>query len=89
MKHVYVLLEEGSWDYEFTNNMAVYANFKDALKEFNKLVKQAKSDMKEWTDDISSEQDVTPGIAAYFSIYEDGDYTRLHNTITISKKEVL
>ena len=85
---VYVLLEEGSWDYEFTNNIEVYTKFEDALNKFNELVKTAEADMKEWTEEVVSEQEIEQGVAAYFSTYEDGDYTRLHDTITISEKEV-
>ena len=54
-KYVYVLSEEGSWDYEFTNHTEVYANFEDALKSFKNLVRSAKLDMEEWTDEAVSE----------------------------------
>lgn len=85
--YVYVLSEDGSWDYEFTNDIEVYSNFKDALKAFEDKVKLAKSDMKEWNDEAVCEQDINEE-SAYFCVYEDGDYTRLHDTIMIEKKEV-
>lgn len=89
MKTVYVLVEEGSWDYEPTMSVEVYSTFKDALKEFNKQVELAKDDMNEWIDDAVSEQDVDEASeSASFEIYEDGDFTRLHDTITVMKKEV-
>lgn len=89
MKTVYVLIEEGSWDYEPTMSVEVYSTFKKALKEFRKRVKVAKEDMNEWTEDAVSEQDVDEASeSASFETYEDGDFTNLHDTITIMKKEV-
>lgn len=90
MKYVYVLLEEGSWDYEFTNHTEVYAKYEDALKSFKNLVKSAKLDMKEWTEDAVEIQHIDKDTEqASFEIYEDGDFTRLHDTITILRKEVM
>lgn len=89
---VYVIQEEGSWNYEFTHHAEVYASFGDALNSYKNLARVARSDMHEWIgdDQISeSEQiDEEAGIAS-FEIYEDGDFTRLHDTITITKKEVI
>ena len=89
---VYVVAEEGSWDYEFTNHTEVYASFGDALNSFKNLSRAAKQDMLEWIDEESiaqSEQIDEEKQAASFEIYEDGDFTRLHDTITITKKEVI
>lgn len=90
---VYVIQEEGSWDYEFTHHTEVYASFADALYAFKGLVRTAELDMQEWLsdpDNISeSEQIDEEAEAASFEIYEDGDFTRLHDTITITKKEVI
>ena len=89
---VYVIQEEGSWNYEFTHHTEVYASFGDALNSYKNLVRVAKSDIREWIsgDQISeSEQINEEAGAAVFETYEDGDFTRLHDTVTIIKKEVI
>lgn len=89
---VYVIQEEGSWDYETTNHTEVYASFGDALNSYKNLVRVARSDMHEWISDdqiSESEQIDEEAGTASFEIYEDGDFTRLHDTITITKKEVI
>ena len=89
---VYVVAEEGSWDYEFTNHTEVYASFGDAVNSFKNLARVARQDMLEWTSEDSitqSEQIDEEKQTASFEIYEDGDFTRLHDTITITKKEVI
>lgn len=89
---VYVVAEEGSWDYEFTNHTEVYASFGDAVNSFKNLARVARQDMLEWTNEDSiaqSEQIDEEKQTASFEIYEDGDFTRLHDTITITKKEVI
>ena len=89
---VYVIQEEGSWNHEFTHHTEVYASFGDALNSFKNLARVAKSDIREWIseDRISeSEQIDEEAGTASFEIYEDGDFTRLHDTITITKKEVI
>ena len=89
---VYVVAEEGSWDYEFTNHTEVYASFGDAVNSFKNLARVARQDMLEWTDEDSitqNEQIDEEKQTASFEIYEDGDFTRLHDTITITKKEVI
>ncbi|MBQ2350224.1 MAG: hypothetical protein II393_03025 [Cytophagales bacterium] len=89
---VFVVAEEGSWDYEFTNHTEVYASFGDAVNSFKNLARVARQDMLEWTDEDSitqNEQIDEEKQTASFEIYEDGDFTRLHDTITITKKEVI
>lgn len=89
---VYVVAEEGSWDYEFTNHTEVYASFGDAVNSFRNLARVARQDILEWIDEESitqSEQIDEEAQAASFEIYEDGDFTKLHDTITITKKEVI
>ena len=89
---VYVIQEEGSWNYEFTHHTEVYASFGDALNSQKKLVRVARSDIREWISDdriSESEQINEEAGAAVFETYEDGDFTRLHDTITITKKEVI
>lgn len=89
---VYVIQEEGSWDYEATHHTEVYASFGDALNSYKNLVRVARSDMREWISDdqiSESEQIDEEAGTASFETYEDGDFTRLHDTITITKKEVI
>ena len=88
-KYVYVLKEEGSWDYEPTNYTEVYENFEDALKAFKEKVKTSEADMQDWTEDAVSDTTINESEqTASFETYEDGDFNRLHDTITISRKEV-
>ena len=89
---VYVIQEEGSWDYESTHHTEVYASFGDALNSFKNLARGAKQDMLEWTSEdaiVQSEQIDEEAGTANFQIYEDGDFTKLHDTITITRKEVI
>lgn len=90
---VYVVTEEGSWDYEDTLLTEVYSSFEEALKRYNNLKKTAQDDMKEWDDDsgmtVEDEQIDQDAESAEFQIYQDGDYTRFHDAITITRKEVL
>lgn len=90
---VYVVTEEGSWDYEDTLLTEVYASYEEALKRYNNLKKTAQDDMREWDDDsgmtVEDEQIDQDAESAEFQIYQDGDYSRFHDTITITRKEVL
>lgn len=89
---VYVIQEEGSWDYESTHHTEVYASFGDALNSYKNLVRVARSDIREWISDdqiSESEQIDEEAGTASFETYEDGDFTRLHDTITITRKEVI
>ena len=89
---VYVIQEEGSWDYASTHHTEIYASFGDALNSYKNLVRVARSDIREWISDdqiSESEQIDEEAGAAVFETYEDGDFTRLHDTITITKKEVI
>ena len=89
---VYVIQEEGNWGYGSTNHTEVYASFGDALNSFKNLASVAKSDIREWISDdqiSESEQINEEAGAAVFETYEDGNFTRLHDTITITKKEVI
>ena len=90
---VYVVTEEGSWDYEDTLLTEVYASYAEALKRYNSLKKTAQDDMREWDDDsdmtVEDEQIDQDAESAEFQIYQDGDYSRFHDTITITRKEVL
>lgn len=89
---VYVIQEKGSWNYEFTHHTEVYASFGDALNSYKNLVRVARSDIREWISDgriSESEQIDEEAGTANFETYEDGDFTRLHDIITITKKEVI
>lgn len=90
---VYVVTEEGSWDYEDTLLTEIYASYEEALKRYNNLKKTAQADMKEWDNDsdmtVENEQIDQDAESAEFQIYQDGDYTRFHDTIIITRKEVL
>ena len=90
---VYVVTEEGSWDYEDTLLTEIYASYEEALKRYNSLKKTAQADMKEWDDEsgmtVENEQIDQDAENAEFQIYQDGDYSRFHDTITITRKEVL
>ena len=90
---VYIITEEGSWDYEDTLHTEVYASYEEALKSYNNLKKTAQADMKEWDDEsgmtVENEQIDQDTESAEFQIYQDGDYARFHDNITITRKEVL
>ena len=89
---VYVIQEEGSWNYASTHHTEVYASFGDALNSYKNLVRVARSDIREWINDdriSESEQIDEEAGTANFKIYEDGNFTRFHDTITITKKEVI
>ena len=89
---VYVIQEEGNWGYGSTHHTEVYASFGDALNSYKNLARVARSDIREWISDdqiSESEQIDEEAGTASFEIYEDGDFTRLHDTITITKKEVI
>ena len=90
---IFVIQESGSWDYKFTGHTEVYATYGDALHQFKALVRTAKLDMQEWLSDpkdvAESEQIDEDAQAARFEIYKDGDFSRFHDTITITKKEVI
>ena len=90
---VYVIQEEGSWDYEFTHHTEVYASFGDALNSFKNLARVARLDIKEYISDdqiFESEQINEEAETASFKIYgKREDYTKLHDTILITKKEVI
>ena len=90
---VYIVTEEGSWDYEDTLLTEIYASYEEALKRYNSLKKTAQADMKEWDDEsgmtVENEQIDQDAESAKFQIYQDGDYSRFHDTIIITKKEVL
>ena len=90
---VYVIQEEGSWDYEFTHHTEVYASFGDALNSYKNLVRVARLDIKEYISDdqiFESEQINEEAGTASFKIYgKREDYTKLHDTILITKKEVI
>ena len=92
-RYVFVLVDTGSWDYEYSNDVKVFNTFDDALTAFTEQVETAKQDMSEWCDEDDLECDEVEvnrvHQEASFSIYERGDYSRLHDDINIYKKEVM
>ena len=89
---VYIITEEGSWDYENILHTEVYSSFEEALKSYNNLKSTAQADMREWLSepDIAEDEQIDRDTEqAEFQIYQEGDYTRYHDTITIARKEVL
>lgn len=91
-KFVYVIIENGSWDYEMTNGCSVFESFQKELAKYKELVKETKQDMENWADeeDLSIEEMVdTKEKNASFSMYENGNYVKLHSDIFIYKKEVI
>lgn len=88
-KYVYVVVENGSWDYEFTNNISVFDNFEKAKEEYTRQVESAKVDMLDFVDeeDIEIERNEN-NEDLEFSIYELGDYTKNHCDIKVNKLEI-
>ena len=87
---VYVIGEEGSWDYELTHHVEAYASFEDAVNSYKNLVKNARFDMKEQikNDIAECEQIDEEAETASFEIYKDGYYTQFHDTIEISNIQI-
>lgn len=93
MKYVYVLMEEGSWDfYDSKTDVIVFSTFEKALEEFNQRVANAKVDLEDWREsDTKMQEELNVNKddeSASFEAYEDGYYERLHSNITITKEEV-
>lgn len=90
-KYVYVLLETGSWDYEPSCSVEIFKDFDVALTHFEQKIIEAKIEMKNWIDedDIDEDKiiDKDKDYASY-EISETGDFTRLHNSLTITREEV-
>lgn len=90
---IFIIQEEGCWNGELIHHTEAYASFGDALNSFKNLVRVAGLDMREWVRDPSkleeSEQIDEEAGTASFETYESGNFTRLHDTITITKKEVI
>ena len=90
---VYVIQESGSWDYKHTHHTEVFATWGDALHQFKALARTAKLDMNEWLsdpEDIAESEQIDEGAqTASFEIYEDEDYSRLHDSIQLTRKEVV
>ena len=90
---VYVVDEEGVWDGEQAHHTEVYASFGDAVNSFRNLARAAALDMKEWVSDPKDikedEQLDEEKHSASYEIYKEGYFTYFHDTITITKKEVI
>lgn len=80
----YVLIETSIWEYEPCNDtIMLFKDLENARKEFEKLCKEAKKDIKNFTDNYMIDKSEN-----CFSVYEDGDYTKTHCDITIYRKKV-
>lgn len=94
-KFVFVVVINGMWDFEQTNDCIVFNNFEKAYNKYLEQVKLAKADMSNFVDEedirIEENGELNGEDTKYlgFSIYESGDYTRNHCDISLSKTEVL
>ena len=91
-QYVFILRDEGSWDYEHTSSADVFATFDLALEEFKKRIVKSKQDMETWCskEDIKEDQliDRENNYASY-DTYEQDEYDRLHNTLIVERKEII
>lgn len=88
-KYVYVLLETGSWDYEPSCSVEIFKDFNTALTRFEQKIIEAKTDMNNWIEKEDTDEDkVIDKDYASYEIFEAGDFTRLHDSITITREEV-
>lgn len=92
MKYLYIVTDDGCWDYERTHKLFVFKTFDKALECFEERAKMGRSDMLEWLDDpddLEESKSVNRETeTAYYDIWEDGDSERLNNIIRIEKVEV-
>lgn len=84
MKKVYLIIDEGCYDYESSVDVRVYADIEKARKDFEKSRAQLVAD---WKDDGSwviykDDED-------YFSIGEDGYYVHAHASLMLVEKDIL
>lgn len=90
---IFIIQEEGCWNGELIHHTEAYASFGDALNSFKNLARVARLDIKEYISDdqiFESEQINEEAGTASFKIYgKREDYTKLHDTILITKKEVI
>lgn len=85
MKKVFLITFNEEIDFEFSNNVVVYANLADAKKRFAKEVKIAKKDAtKLWGEDLHIEKN-----EYFISLYKDGEFTENHINIELREEDVL
>lgn len=91
-EYVYILTEEGVWDYESVSSVEVFNDFHTAIRAFEQKVKDAKTDMNDWLNpdeqDICEQEIDKESESANFEINEDGNFSKLHCCINLVKKEV-
>lgn len=90
---VYLLVENGCWDFENTNTELLFKDYEKAKIEYLQKVKNAKEDMFEnWMEEefceINEKIDDEKKYCC-FDIYENGDYSRLHDTILLEEIEII
>lgn len=79
---IYVIVETSIWEYEICpDKVFVFKDKEKAKKQFEKLCKAAKKDIKEFTNDF-----VIDKTEDFFCVYEQGYYSQTHCDITLHKK---
>ena len=84
MKKVFVLINDGCYDYEGGVDVQVYADYEKAKRDFENsraLLIANWIDCGSWVIECDKED--------FFSVCEEGDYTRSHTTISIVEKDIL
>lgn len=84
MKKVYLIIDEGCYDYEGSTDVRVYADYEKAKQDFDDSREEL---IAEWIDGGSWVVDCDK--KDFFSVCEEGDYTRSHANLTIVEKDIL
>lgn len=89
---IFIIQEEGCWDGELIHHTEAYASFGDALNSYKNLVRVARSDIREWISEgqiSESEQIDEETQTASYKVCNIDNEIYFHDTITITKKEVV
>lgn len=90
---IFIIQEEGCWNGVLIHHTEAYASFGDALNSFKNLARVAGLDMREWVRDPSkleeSEQIDEETQTASYKVCNIDNGIYFHDTITITKKEVI
>ena len=79
-KKIYLVLKNGSYDYEGYNDADIYSSKEEAVAALKECAAVEKNDNKEWF--VAADTD------EYFCIHEEGDYTRNHVEMKIVEKTI-
>lgn len=88
---LYLLVEHGIWNGSPSLQADVFLEFTDALKVFERRVKDCKAYFKEWCDIDQIEDDLTlnkDAEQAHYESYQRGNSDRLYDEIYIRKVKV-